>query len=216
MDPLHFCIAIVPVSVYMLLIGGINLSRRAFLTTGARDLAALAMAVSGFMMAGPMELFLPETAAAVMGGWVWLPLILLYAFVVTLFLFLMRPRLVAYNISAAQLRPILEETLFRLDPTVTWAGTSALAPKLGIQVALEAYPGIRNVALASVGPEQDLDGWHQLKVDLSRALTDHPQPANAQGVSFIFLSLLLAGTVIYSLITSQQEIARGVVEMLRL
>ena len=77
-------------------------------TTGARDLAVLAIAVSGFMIAGPLELFLPEAVAAVLGGWVWVPLIMLYGLVTTLMLLLMRPRLVVYNISALQLRPLLE------------------------------------------------------------------------------------------------------------
>lgn len=216
MDPLHFCISILPVSVYMLLIGSINLSRRSLVTTGARDLAALAIAVSGFMIAGPLELFLPEAVAAVLGGWVWVPLIMLYALVTTLVLLLMRPRLVIYNISAAQLQPLLQRVLLELDPQASWAGNAASAPNLGLQLALEAYPGIRNVSLSSVGPEQSQDGWYHLRVHLAAELATHEQPRNAQGASYVMLAVVLAGTVLYSVVMGQQEIAQAFVEMLRI
>ena len=216
MDPLHFCISILPVSIYMLLIGSINLSRRSLVTTGARDLAALAIAVSGFMIAGPLELFLPEAVAAVLGAWVWVPLIMLYALVTTLVLLLMRPRLVIYNISASQLRVLLERVLRELDPQTSWAGNAASAPNLGVQLAVESYPGIRNVSLSSVGPEQSQDGWHHLRVHLAAELAQHTQPRNAQGASYVMLSLVLAGTVLYSVVMGQQEIAQAFVEMLRI
>ena len=58
MDPLHVAIAIVPVAMYLLLVGWINLSSRPFVATGARDLAALAVAVSGFMIVGPIGVIL--------------------------------------------------------------------------------------------------------------------------------------------------------------
>jgi len=216
MDPLHFCIAIIPVSVYMFLIGWINLSRRPFLTGGARDLAALAIAVSGFVIAGPMELFLPESGAAVFGSWIWLPLILLYALVVTLFLLLTRPRLIIYNMTSDQLRPTLQELVSEMDSDARWAGNSVVIPNLGMQLAIEAYPGIRNVSLTSVGPEQDLDGWAELKVQLQNVLAEKPQPANSQGVSFVLLSIILAAAVVYSLVTGRQEISQGFLEMLRM
>ena len=61
-NPLHFCIAIAPLSVYLVMLGVLNLQRRSFVTTGARDAAALGIAISGLIVAGPMELFFPESA----------------------------------------------------------------------------------------------------------------------------------------------------------
>ena len=138
MDALHACIAVVPMAVYLLMIGWINLSPRPLITTGARDLAALAMAAAGLVIVGPMELFLPEMAASLVGGWVWLPMILLYALVVTLMLLLMRPRLIAYNMSSDQLRSVVKDVIGQLDPQARWAGDCVIAPGLGLQLALEA------------------------------------------------------------------------------
>ena len=68
MDSLHFCIAVVPLAVYLLMMGLLNLRRRPFVTTGARDAATLGIGVIGFVIAGPMELFFPEGAASQFGA----------------------------------------------------------------------------------------------------------------------------------------------------
>ena len=79
MDPFHLCIALGPLGVYLLLMGIINLMPRPFLTNGARDTAALCIAISGFVVAGPMELFLPDVANVRLGPFVWFLLLGLYA-----------------------------------------------------------------------------------------------------------------------------------------
>ncbi len=216
MDSLHFCIAIVPLSVYLFLIGGINLSPRPFVTTGARDLAALAIAISGFMIVGPMELFLPELIASIVGGWVWLPMLTLYMLVVTLVVLLMRPRIVIYNISAEQLRPILKQVVFDCDDSARWAGDCVVIPGLGVQLALESSPGVRNLSLTSVGADQNLEGWNKLKLRLASELANNKQAPNAQGMSFLFLSAVMIAAVTYSLLTGRQEIAQAVRDMLRM
>ena len=83
MDSLHFCIAIVPLAVYLLMLGLLNLRRHPFVTTGARDAATLGIGVVGFVIAGPMELFFPEGAASQFGAWVWLSLIVFYGLCVS-------------------------------------------------------------------------------------------------------------------------------------
>ena len=105
MDPLHFCIAIAPLSVYFLMLGILNLYGRPFVTTGARDAAALGIGISGLVIAGPMELFFPEAAASQYGSFVWILLISFYGLCVSLIVLLMRSRIVIYNTSLEQLRP---------------------------------------------------------------------------------------------------------------
>ena len=216
MDSLHFCIAVVPLAAYMLMVAWINLRRYPFLTTGARDLAALAIGISGLMIAGPLELFLPESLAAAVGGWVWLPLLTLYALVVTLILLLARPRLVVYNIGVDRLRPILKQISHELDSNARWAGDSVWLPELGISLAIDAQPGISNVTLASVSNDQNLDGWALLRKTLSASLKESQQPPNVQGVSFMVLAIFLTLVVVYSLFTGRQEIAQSFRQMLRM
>ena len=87
MDPLHFCIAVGPFAVYLLLLGVMNLRGRPLVTTGARDAAALGIGLVGFVIAGPMQLFFPEGAASRFGGWVWLMLIVFYGLCVSCLLY---------------------------------------------------------------------------------------------------------------------------------
>ena len=145
-------------AVYLLLLGKINLSPRPFLTTGTRDALALSIAIGGFVIAGPMELFMPLAAAAQFKGLVWLPMILLYIFCVFLIVLLMRPRLVIYNVVPERLRPILSEVAHELDAETRWAGESLVMPNLGVQLAIESFPLMRNVQLVATGSEQEHPG----------------------------------------------------------
>ena len=74
-DHVHQIVALGPLAMYLLVLGILNLSRRPFVTTGARDTAALGIGLSGLVLAGPMELFMPEQAAAKWPGTVWVLLI---------------------------------------------------------------------------------------------------------------------------------------------
>ena len=131
MDPFRLCLAVGPVAVYFLLLGAINLSRRPLLVSGVRDAASLALAVSGLIIIGPMALFFPYAAEARFGPHIWLMLLALYALIVVLWLLLLRPRLVIYNISADKLRPILAEVVNRLDAEARWAGDGLLPTGTG-------------------------------------------------------------------------------------
>src|SRR5436190_14832984 len=154
MDSLHIAIALGPLATYLLVLGVINLSSRPLLTTGGRDVAALAMAVAGLIVVGPMELFLVEEAAVLYGGWVWAIMLAAYALLVVLVVLLLRPRLVIYNITLEQLRPLLADAVARLDTDTRWAGESLVMPQLGVQLHVEAAPLLKNVQLVSSGPQQ--------------------------------------------------------------
>jgi hypothetical protein len=72
MQTLQLCIALGPLAVYLFLVGLINSRRRPFLTSGARDMAVLGIALSGFFIIGPLQLFVPDTAADRFGPYIWL------------------------------------------------------------------------------------------------------------------------------------------------
>lgn len=214
MDSLHFVIAIGPLAMYLLLLGSINLSSRPLVTTGGRDLAALAIGISGFVIAGPMELFLPEAFAAAFGWVVWLLMILCYALIVLLIVLLSRPRLVIYNISTEQLRPTLVEVVSRLDPDARWAGESAVLPNLGMQFSIEPFPALKNVQLKSAGPQSHLEGWGQLEGDLVASLRAVRTGANPYGFSLATFGVMLTAVITYWLIRDPGGIAQSLDDML--
>ena len=71
LDPLHVIIALGPLAAYFVLLGLLNLSRRPLVTTGARDVAALGLAVIGLVFIGPAGLFLPDAAIVELGWIAW-------------------------------------------------------------------------------------------------------------------------------------------------
>ena len=206
----------VPIAMYLLLIGWINVRTRPLVTTGIRDLGALSLGIAGFVITGPLELFLPEVVASLVGGWVWLPMVSLYALIVSLALLMMRPRLIVYNISVHELRPILQQVIFELDPQARWVGDCVVAPTLGVQLGIESFAGVRNVTLSSVGHHQDIDGWKEVEVRLRSALSNVRVPSNVQGISYLLLAVFLAGGVAYTLYNGHQEIAQAFRDMMRM
>lgn len=216
LDPLHLCIALGPLAVYLVLLGFLNLSRRPFLTTGGRDVASLAIAVSGLTIVGPMELFFPEAAAVRLGMWAWPLLLTLYGFCVLFLVLFLRPRLVIYNTSVEQLRPILAELVPELDEGARWAGDTLFLPKLGVQLHILPFLATRNAQLVASGPRQHYAGWRRLELALAATLRTTRCPRNPFGVSLIFFGLLMIGIVTFTVVDQYQAVAQSLTEMLRL
>jgi len=214
-DPLHLSIALGPLAVYLLLLGLLNLSARPFLTTGARDTAALGLAISGFMVAGPMELFLPEAAAVRFGGYVWLLLLGFYGLCLMLLVLALRPRLVIYNVTVDQLRPILADVVSELDPDARWAGDSLTLPRWHVQLHIEPFVAMRNVQLVSAGPRQSYGGWRRLENALADALRETKGQANPYGFSLILFGLLMVALVTYGVVSDTRTVEHALREMLR-
>ncbi|HUE74489.1 MAG TPA: hypothetical protein VMP01_26635 [Pirellulaceae bacterium] len=214
-DPLHQCIAFGPLVVYLLILGTINLGRRPLVTTGARDTAALGIAISGFVAAGPMELFLPEMTAALLGGWIWALLMTFYLLCLLLVVLLMRPRLVIYNATVEQIRPVLADVVARLDEQARWAGESLVMPNLGVQLHVDALAVLKNVQLVSTGPMQNIAGWRRLEDELARELKQVKGLPNPYGISLITVALLLGALVLYWIYRDPAGVQQALSEMLR-
>lgn len=215
MDPLHFCIAIVPLSVYLLMLGVLNLRRRPFVTTGARDVAALGVGIVGFMIAGPMELFFPESAASQFGAWVWLMLLVFYGLCVSLIVLLMRSRIVIYNVSMEKLRPALTMVAMEMDRKSRWVGDSLIIPSVGVHLNAEPVGWLRNVQLTAVGHNQSQEGWMALEIELGKALEKIPVGSNLIGVPFISISVLLAIITAMWMLNDQASVASSFENMWR-
>jgi hypothetical protein len=179
-------------------------------------MAALALAVAGLMIVGPIELFFPTSASVRFGPYVWVLLLLLYCLVVVLVLLLLRPRITVYNISIDELRPILADLVTHLDSESRWAGDALVLPTLKVQLSLEPTAGMRNVSLAAVGPEQDPAGWRRLEAALADALAVFEVPRNPRGYSFVVAGLLTLAVLVLAIAHDPEGVTRSLADMLRL
>jgi hypothetical protein len=208
MDPLRLCLALGPLAVYLLLLGAINLTRRPFLVSGGRDLAALALALAGLAVVGPFELFLPEDSIVHFGAFVWLLVLALYALWMTMLILMLRPRLVIYNITVDKLRPILADVVEHLDGESRWAGDSLVLPGLGVQLHLDSFPAMKNVSLKSIGGRQNFQGWKKLETALSAALEREAISRNLRGFSLLLAGLMIAALLIMAIVQNPQSLSQ--------
>jgi hypothetical protein len=216
MDPLHLALALGPLGVYLLVLGQINLRRRPVVVSGAFDFALLAFGVVGLVIVGPIELFLPETAAAAFGSYVWLVLLAMYGLGVTMLVLLGRPRLVVYNATVDELRPVLADVALELDAEARWAGDTLVLPQLGVQLHLEPFAAMRNVSAVAAGPRQNLAGWHRLQSALADAVRQLGVRRNPRGYSLVFFGVLMLALSGWRVGTTWQQVVHDVRQMLRI
>jgi hypothetical protein len=218
MDPFRLSLAIGPLALYGLILGLLNMSRRPWLITGALDLAALAVALVGIAIVGPMELLLPDAVANRFGSYsyVWLLMLAFYGLSVSFLTLLSRPRLIVYNIGFDELRATLERLAPELDSEFAWAGDNLVLPNLGVQLHLENFPVLRNVSVCSSGERQHYGGWRRLELELSKALRPVRVGANPWGVGLVFLSLLACLACAIHSFDNPAALELGFKQMLRL
>ena len=216
MQTLHLCISLGPLAVYLFLVGLINSRRRPFVTSGARDMAALGIALSGFFIIGPFQLFVPDTAADRFGPYIWLMMITLYVLAWTLGVLLMRPRLVLYNITTDQLRPLLATTVKQLDPEMRRAGQCLIMPQLDIQLTVEPAGPLRCVQLVAAGPSQDAAGWRKLEIALAKSLKASHTPVNWYATILMAFAVGIGAIITVRMASDPQLVSQQLQEMLRL
>ena len=214
-DPLHLAIALGPLAAYFLLLGLVNLSRRALVTTATRDVFALGIAVSGLVIAGPMELFLPEAAAWQFGSFVWVLLLSFYFLCLTLISLLLRPRIIVYNQTRDETRQAVESVARELDSDGRWDGDSLLCPNLRVHLHIETFGAVKNVQLVSSGAEQSFNGWKKLELSLRDHLAESSGTPNLYGMVLMAFGIMMAGMVGVYLVNDPQTVAQSLKEMLR-
>lgn len=216
MDPLHLAIALAPLAIYLVALGVINVMGRPIVASGARDAGALGVAVSGFAVAGPMELFMPQMAAAHFGGFVWLLLLALYFVSLTLLVMLLRPRIVIYNATADEIKPVLAEIALALDPKSQWAGQCLAMPEADVQLTIDEFAPLRNVQLVATSGDQNLGAWRHMETVLGERLAHEEDAANPHAVSLILLGGMMLVVVAVQMFSNQPAVAQALRQMLQL
>jgi hypothetical protein len=216
MDAFRLCLALGPLAIYLLSLAAINLSRRPFLVSGARDLAALGVGVAGLVVVGPLELLLPEDAIHVYQSYVWLLLVVMYALCVSLMVLLARPRLTIYNVSVDELRRALDEAIAQLAAQPCWAGNSLALASLKVELHIETSPVMRNASLVANGDEQSYAGWRKLELALAAQLRTLKAPPNPAGLVMALAATVMLAAMGWQLVVHPTAVAQGFFEMLRL
>ena len=146
-DSLPLGAAFLPLGIYLLVLGWVHLRRRPLAIAGVWDGILLGASLLGLVTVGPIALVRPAAGGS---SWSWPMLILGFCLVVALCVLVSRPRLIIYNISVEQIRPLVAEVASDLDPQARWAGETVALPTRGLQVHLDGDGSLRTVSLIGV------------------------------------------------------------------
>ena len=183
--------ALMPLAIYLIYLGTLNLSRRPRALLGAIDSLALSIGVSGLVIIGPLQMLLPSTAMVRFGENVWYPMVLLYFFGVTWLLLLSRPRLVIYGIRTHAFQTILSSVLARNQWSADQNENIVRIHELGIDFEVCVFPMMQNIILRPIQSQQSLRVWRKLRAEMTTEL--QKQTACNYGVG---LGLLLCGLAV--------------------
>jgi hypothetical protein len=159
--------ALLPLGLYLLTLGGVHLRHRPLMVSGAWDGVLLAASVAGLVVVGPLALVQPAAGRSL---WSWPMLLVVFSLFVALCLLVSRPRVVIYNITVDQLRPLVAEAVSALDPAARWAGESVALPTRGLQLHIDGNGSMRSVNVIAVGERTSLEGWTEFCRRLRRSV----------------------------------------------
>jgi hypothetical protein len=193
LDPFPATLALVPLILYLFVLGLIRTAGFAWVTTGGRDLAAVLLAVSGLIVIGPMELFFPNTTASVLGVWVWIPLALLYGLFACLLVINTPSKVIVYGRTLDELYPAFVRTAQSLDPdaTINADQLQVYLPSAQAHLRLEYLHGHDCISVLAFEPVLPLSFWRDFRKRLRTEVQTTSPPRPRRGWLMLIVSLML-------------------------
>jgi hypothetical protein len=168
LDTFTWVVILLPLGCYFLVVGSLAGRSRPLVVSGVRDQFTLGLGCIGLFLAGPFSLFFPQSAFNLLGGWVWLVLIMLYLLLLTLITMGQRPRLVIYSSNSGQIVQQVQQIINRLDPDSTWANAAFHSPLLQIEGNIELRNGDSTAQIVATSRQQNLSNWTYLQHELNQ------------------------------------------------
>jgi hypothetical protein len=215
-EPFTILLALLPLIGYLTVFSLIRLSGKALVTSGGRDVAALAIAVSGMIAVGPGELFFPTSAAAVFGPVVWVALAVFYGLSVSLIALTMSPKLVVYGRTPEEMYEPLLASAKQID-TAAEGNPSSLQislPTISVRLRLDGQRGIDHAQVIAFEPNVSLQFWNQLLAVLRKEAHHQIVPMPRRGFGMLFVAVCLSSILMWQSFGNQELVVEGFREWL--
>lgn len=191
-ESVFYCLNLLPLGIYLTLLGLIHVTGRSFVTTGVRDYLALVLALSGPVVNGPIAVLLRSRIfplADTLVDTLWGGALIYLAAIVFL---TPRPysRLVIYNVSESSVAAEMEKVLDQLAVPFQSLPGGWLLSEARIRLDLEAHHWMHNVTLEFRG-QVAAKLFQQIREGLSSALELRPASGSVAAIA-----LTLAGTLV--------------------
>ncbi|MCY2997613.1 MAG: hypothetical protein NT168_05835 [Planctomycetota bacterium] len=179
-DYLRLSLGLIPLGVYLIVMGFLAMRRRPTLLTSGQEALLLGFALMGFALIGPIELFFPTGAYAALGQWTWLLLVALYGLLVLLFALQRQPGWTVLGLDSQGFRNVLGEILVEGDIEHAWLGNHLQISEWDLQAMIEPSRGFQGVShLNATGKQRNVLGWYQLE----RLVVSSPLFSKARGAT---------------------------------
>ncbi len=210
-EPFTILLSLLPLIAYLFVLGLIRVSGRAIVTTGGRDIAALGIAISGLLAAGPAQLFFPSSAPVLLVPIVWCALITFYALCVTLVALTSTPKLVTYGRSPEELYGALLKAALRIDPATTGDPKSlqVMMPSVEIHLRVDGQRAVDYSQVVSFEPGVSLQFWSKLLGNLRNEVAATSAPTPRRGFAMLVAATLLAVLAAWQGVEHQELVVDG-------
>lgn len=188
LDRIPLWAAFVPLGAYLLMLGTFHLRRRPLVVSGGADWALLGAGVTGLVLVGPLALVQPAIGNT---PWSALLLVALFALLIAMGTLVSRPRLVIYNVTIDQVRPVVVDVVSRLDPSARWAGGTAALPARRLEVRIDGHGPTRTVSVVAAGERTGTDGWGEFCSRLRSGLRGLPVRSSPWAAAFLASGVLV-------------------------
>jgi hypothetical protein len=170
--PDHFviCVNLLPIGSYLCVLGLFHTLGRPLITTGVRDYLALAVAIAGLVITGPIDYvlhyrMLPDFL--VHSHWIGLAL---YLLLVAALLPRSHEKLIVYNSSEPAVAAAVRTALGQRNMAVQELPGGWIMPERGVSLELDSFPALRNVTLRFHGM-RDRELFHAIHNGIAETLT---------------------------------------------
>jgi hypothetical protein len=200
-DPIRIAIAMIPLGTYLVVMGLIRLKKSPTVISRPLDVLLLGMACCGLVAIGPLELFFPRAAFSVVGNWVWLVLLSLYALLVLLIAFHVPPGIVIYGASKETIRSFIDTEYTERSIAIEWLGDSFRLGTLEIHAQIEAAGWGSVCHIKSIGNSQNIAEWIALDRSLHQRLASIKPTGRNSGITWCGIGLVIVA-IAFGLLTS--------------
>jgi hypothetical protein len=210
-DPFTWLLALLPLIGYLAVITAIRLSGRALVTTGGRDIAALAMAIAGLLAVGPAELFFPTAAATLFGPIVWFALAAFYGLSVTLIALSLKPRLVVIGRTSEELYEPLLAAAQSMDSDAVGEPRSlqVFLPNQRVRLRLEGHRAIDHTQVIAFEPVASLRFWNSLLSNLRYEVREQSIRSPRRGFGMLLATCLFTGILLWQCFSNHERVVEG-------
>lgn len=210
-EPFPLLLALVPLIGYLTVMGLIRVSGSTLITTGARDIAALGLAISGLVAVGPIELFFPMAAATAFGALVWIVLATFYALCVALLAMTSKPKLVAYGRTPEEVYEPLLRAAKQIDPETVGDDKQLhlRLPNAKVHLHCSGQPGLDFAHVTSLEQNVPIAFWSRLLSRLRTEVASTPKTSPRSGYAMLMFGIGLAAILLWQGYEKQTLVVEG-------